>query len=856
VTRHLARLGAAALAASVVTAAGAGAEQAGALRGTTVREALERLRAQGLNVIYSSQLVRPEMRVAVEPAGPTPRAQLESLLAPHGLAVQEGVSGVLMVVRAPPAAPAGGAIRGLVRAADTGAPIPGVLLSLLGAERGVYSRADGRFEIVDLRPGTYELRAAGAGYGEVDSGPVAVAADAVVEIVVELSPQPRFLHEVVVSPSRHGFLHRQPETRQFLDRAGVERLPHLADDAFRVTHWLPGVAAGDISAEVAIRGGTFGEVAVVLDGMDIHDPLHMRDFLSLFSIIDSEMLAGVDLFTGGFPVEFGDSLSGVMEIAPNVSDRSRYAVGASGVVARALAEGVLGDGRGSWLVSLRRGYLDWVLGWVRSIDEEAVFVTSPEYWDLFATVRFPLGERTLLAADVLASRDDLDVEDTDDRESAIGDAASNYVWLTATTDLGGGVSARTLLSYSGLARDLRGATEPGAPTVTEVTDSRSFAIAGLKQDWALESGRHHLFKWGVELRRVRGRYDHDALFVAPALGAAPGTDPQVTERHSHLDRSGTQLAVYTADRFRLAPGVTLEAGVRWDAQSWTAGSDQMSPRLNLVWETAGLGTVRAAWGRFAQAQAIDQLQVEDGLETFFPAEWAEHRILSWERALPSGPLVRVDAYHKLMADLRPRFENLFEPLDLFPQGEPDRVRLDPEGAQARGVEILVKGPARPRWSWWASYSLAAVEDRLAGAWQPRSWDQRHALAAGVSVQAGRGWTLSLAGLHHSGWPMTPVTGAWGVDGDGAPVIVPVVGERNAGRYPAYQRVDLRVSREATLRHGRLRLWAEVMNLADHGNPRSTSEVTLYPLPGGSIGVAREYENWIPILPTVGFTWEF
>jgi hypothetical protein len=852
VTWRLARLGAAVLAASVVTASGAGAAQSRSLRGASVQEALELFRSDGLNVIYSSQLVKPEMRVASEPTGETPRARLESLLAPHGLAVREGAGGVLMVVRAAPPAAATGAIRGLVRAADTGAPMSGVQLSLLGAEGGAFSGDDGRFEIAGLRPGTYELHAAGAGYAEVIGGAVAVAAGAAVEVVVELSPQPRFLHEVVVSPSRHGFLHRQPETRQFLDRAGVERLPHLSDDAFRVTHWLPGVAAGDISAELAIRGGVPDELAVMLDGMLVQDPMHMRDFFSLFSIIDAEMLASVDLYTGGFPVEFGDRLSGVMEVAPEIPDQPRYAVGASGVIARALAEGVLDGGRGSWLVSARRGYLDWVLGWVRSIDEEEAFVTSPEYWDLFATVRYPLGERTLIAADVLASRDDLDVEDTDDREHARGHAASTYAWLTATSDLGGGLSARTLLSFSELARDLTGATEPDAPTVTDVTDARSFGIVGLKQDWVLEPWRHHLLKWGFGLQHVRGRYDHDARFVTPQSGTAP----QEIEHHSHLKPSGTQVAVYTADRLRLAPGVTLEAGIRWDAQSWTDGDDQMSPRLNLVWETAGLGTVRAAWGRFAQAQAIDQLQVEDGLETYFPAEWAEHRILSWERTLPSGLSARVDVFHKLMTDQRPRFENLFEPVDLFPEGEPDRVRVDPERAEARGMELLVKGPAQRPWSWWASYTLAAADDEIAGSWQPRSWDQRHALAAGVSVQAGRGWTLSLAGLHHSGWPLTPVGGVWGTDADGVPVIVPIVGERNADRYPSYQRVDLRVSRETTLRRGRLRFYAEVMNLTNHDNPRSTSQITLYPLPAGSIGVDREYETWLPIFPSVGVTWEF
>jgi len=67
-------------------------------KGRPLTDALSMLRRQGLNLIFSSDLVRPEMTVEVEPAGATLQELLETLLAPHGLTAEIGPGGSLLVV--------------------------------------------------------------------------------------------------------------------------------------------------------------------------------------------------------------------------------------------------------------------------------------------------------------------------------------------------------------------------------------------------------------------------------------------------------------------------------------------------------------------------------------------------------------------------------------------------------------------------------------------------------------------------------------------------------------------------------------------------------------------------------------
>src|SRR2546422_11417393 len=63
-------------------------------------EALEDLRTRGLNLIFSSDLVRPDMMVETEPPVAAPRQVLGRLLSAFGLEARDGPAGTILIVRA------------------------------------------------------------------------------------------------------------------------------------------------------------------------------------------------------------------------------------------------------------------------------------------------------------------------------------------------------------------------------------------------------------------------------------------------------------------------------------------------------------------------------------------------------------------------------------------------------------------------------------------------------------------------------------------------------------------------------------------------------------------------------------
>src|SRR5919106_415496 len=85
----------AALTLSATSAAAQGSEQ---FKGRSLVDALRVLQARGLQIVFSSATVTPDLRVRSEPRAATARQQLDELLAPHGLKARDGPGGTIQVV--------------------------------------------------------------------------------------------------------------------------------------------------------------------------------------------------------------------------------------------------------------------------------------------------------------------------------------------------------------------------------------------------------------------------------------------------------------------------------------------------------------------------------------------------------------------------------------------------------------------------------------------------------------------------------------------------------------------------------------------------------------------------------------
>jgi len=213
------------------------------------------------------------------------------------------------------------------------------------------------------------------------------------------------LQTIDVTASRFG-LATPGSSAVFMDRRGVEQMPHLADDAVRALKVLPGVSGGDFSAALNIRGGRREETMLLIDGAEMHNGFHFRDLDGALSVLDTNLVDSIDFVTGGMTAEHADHMSGRVDLRtrrPRPDDDYRSAAGVSFVSAYGRTGGTFSADRGAWLISARRGYLDVIMRRVQDDDEQI----TPRYTDVFASGFYDVTEGASLSAHLLLGEDDL-----------------------------------------------------------------------------------------------------------------------------------------------------------------------------------------------------------------------------------------------------------------------------------------------------------------------------------------------------------------------------------------------------------------------------------------------------------------
>lgn len=112
-----------------------------------------------------------------------------------GVVVVAGL--ILLLGSEPTSAQEEGAITGVVTAEDTGQPLQGVSVTVVGTQLGGVTGQDGRYAIVGVAPGTYQLVAALIGYAQESVDRVTLESGSGTTVDMQLRPQAVALAEIV-----------------------------------------------------------------------------------------------------------------------------------------------------------------------------------------------------------------------------------------------------------------------------------------------------------------------------------------------------------------------------------------------------------------------------------------------------------------------------------------------------------------------------------------------------------------------------------------------------------------------------------------------------------------------------------
>jgi len=752
--------------------------QAAVHRGMPIDELLESMRAGGIELLYSSDLIKPWMRVGHDPRATDPQSLLAEVLAPYGITVARGPQDKLMLVRE-----------------ETRAPRH----ALPGNER---------------------------------------------------SPAPAPIDAVIVSASHYYFGDEPTLAPTVLSAAQLELMPDLGDDPVRALARLPGVASQDFSSRVNVRGGTVEETLFRFDDLRLYNPYHLKDFFGVFSSIDPAIVSDIRVYTGGFPVVFGDRSSGVVDIAPRLPAGGLHGqVVLSAMTAGAMLDGGFADGAGDWALAARRGNLDLFFDAVDSP------LGEPKYYDAYAHAGRRINDWIAVSANLLQFNDRIRAFDSDVEEEARAEYDDRYYWVRMDLGAPDGLGGRVLAGQTRIESERVGTADLPGVGSGELRDERSFTINSIQADGWWRIGGRSLLQAGGDWRGQSGRYDYQDEAEFEILFLTPGapTEPE-RSRSVQLRPRGNQAGAYANWRFEPTAAIATDLGVRWDRSTLTAReSSQWSPRAVLMWRPGEKTRLRLGWGRYHQTQGISELQAADGESQFQPAQRATHHVLSIERELSPAWMLRAELYRKDYHRPFARHENLLNTIVVLPELKPDRILIAPDAAQAEGAELSMNYASGPL-SGWLSFTHARVRDRIDGAWNKRSWDLRDNVGAGL-IWRGGDWEASLATVWHRGWPTTEIELA-----TLEPFPLVATGKPNAMQLADYFRVDLRIARNFDLGSGgTLTVFAEASNLMKRNNDccveyQLEDEIDDVPIDVPFLDV--EARGSLPLIPSIGVVWNF
>jgi hypothetical protein len=256
---------------------------------------------------------------------------------------------------------------GVVVDARTGQPLPGVVVRVEDTAIETVTTADGTFTL-EMREGAYVLSFSLVGFALARHSITVTTGAAAPDLRVVLSEGAGAFSEEVTVIGRASAPADEAPGGAALHGRDLQALRGVVmDDPLRALQQLPSASAtNDFYSEFAVRGLEFRYANLTVDGIPSRYLMHsvhgVPDGGSI-AMLNSDAVDSMSLLPGSYAQRFGRRLGAQVDVTTREGNRERRRVraGLSGTSASLVAEGPLANGRGAWLLSARRSYLDLIL---------------------------------------------------------------------------------------------------------------------------------------------------------------------------------------------------------------------------------------------------------------------------------------------------------------------------------------------------------------------------------------------------------------------------------------------------------------------------------------------------------------
>jgi hypothetical protein len=647
-----------------------------------------------------------------------------------------------------------GDITGNVVDAQTLEPIPSVNISVVEKTTvGTASGIDGTFKILGLDVGTYSLNVSALGYQQQVVTNVVITTGRATPVAIKLEESAIQVEGVTAQASYFSRAQQMsPVSSNVINRSEVLRSPGGIQDVQRVAQVLPGVASStDNINELIVRGGAPYENLTIMDNMEIPSINHYSNQFNSagpINMVNADMIEDVQFSSGGFPAQYGDKSSSVMNLVVREGDRSRAFASKSYMHMAGIGtmlEGGFADGKGSYIFSARNSLLeiiDKILG-MSTISLTAI----PKYWDTQGKFTYDLSPSQKLSLNILYGDSRINIEgdpkEKDELRKNVLDSSSVYKLFPITKQYAAGLSLRSLFGKDGYSM----LTLYSSGVATDIDVREDFAVRqrdaeGDVQSYNILNGQNvfsnHMFE-----SFIGGKYEmfyqihpqHSLTFGGQLLTVQRWYDNVYlgadTSRFD-LDRNGTyetgpfvvpegnitqelpfgntsKYYLFASDKYLLTSNLALTLGLRYDHLTY-AGTGRLSPRASLSYQVVpGTGTLTFAVGEYSQTHPLpfygDRRNI--GYNHYLEPMKALHYVIGYEHIFEHGLKLSMETYYKTYSGIAVEDDFIYSANPLYWSDE----RRTIGERRAYGLELFLEQKQVEDFFGTLSVSLSKTQDK-------------------------------------------------------------------------------------------------------------------------------------------------
>lgn len=770
-------------------------------------------------------------------------------------------------------------LSGLVLDATNNEPLPFVNVLVSGTTIGTITDDNGRFVFNDLEPGFIRIEASFVGYKKAISSEIEVNRSGAASIEIKLEKTTSEIEEVTVKASPFRKTLESPVSLRTIGIGEIEKSPGANRDISKIIQSFPGVQSTPAYRnDIIIRGGGPAESTFYLDDVEV-------PFINHFAtqgasggpvgILNADFIREVNYFSGAFPANRNDALSGVLEFKQIDGNDEKLkfhgTLGASEIAGT--LDGPAGE-KTNYVFSVRRSYLQFLFSVL-----ELPFL--PNFTDTQFKVRTRFDRKNELTVIGLGAYDinslNLEIDDPDEQQSYIlSQLPENRQW---SYTLGAVYKHYRENSYQTFVVSRSHLNNQADKYLENDDSSEANKILDYKSKEAENKFRventsridGYKLTFGANLDFVNyrnttfsGRYYNNELI------------PVNYDTNLDLVKYGLFAQV---SKSVFSERLALSLGVRSDANNYSSSMknllDQFSPRFSASYSLTPQWSLNFNTGRYYQLPSYTSLGFKENDVFVNKANnlkyiSVDHLIGGLEFRPKSTVQLSAEAFWKGYKD--------------YPMSVNDGISLANKGAdfgvigdeevvstskgRAYGAEFQARVNSPKGFNFNLSYTLVRSEFTVAsGSYIPSSWDSKHLLVLTTTKDLKNNWRVGARWRYVGGLPYTPwdmekssLVEAWNLTG--GPYLD--YSKLNTLRFDPFHQLDLRVDKSFYWEKLTAKFYIDIQNLYNfqaesqpivvraqdaNGNFITTDNGTRY--------VLEEIDNTSgTVLPTIGIIISF